>query len=361
MKALWPCLLALSLGCNRGDLSSRLHAEAEQASREGRFPEAAAALERALRFDPADEIALERLVMLRLRMDNPGQALAEATSGTGLRIRSLSLRNARVVAALRANGLVDGLVEAKSLLAIGGLSQDSQRELLDALVADGLRDSPALSVAEQLPEPWLKASCERILQQSDVEHAARFLLARPERERAGALGTSLKQLLLERAFREDFAITLETLDRLTQAPKSAPEYLGRLEYWRRRGDDAEAARLEPSAELLLPPYAAAWQLGLARLAAGRGDWYGVLERTRGAAAADARTEARRHALRCVAQLKLGDRRGARAQLEEWLADPAATQAWSIALQLPELRSGATDLVELRRAAAKPQATRSPTR
>lgn len=368
MKGLWFCLLALGVGCGRADFSRKLHAEAELASREGRLPEAAATLERALRFDPADEIALERLVMLRLRMNNPGQALAEASSGTGLRIRSLSLRNARVVAALRANGLVDGLPEARSLLAVGGLSRDSERELLDALVADALHDSPALSVSEQLPEPWLKVSCERLLQQSDVEHAARFLLARPERERAGAVGTSLKRLLLERAYREDFAVTQETLDRLTQAPQSAPEYLGRLEYWRRRGDDAEAARLEPSAAVLSPPYAASWQLGLARLAAARADWYGVLERTRGAAErthgvadAEARDEARRQALRCVAQLKLGDRRAARAQLEEWLANSAAAQAWSIALRLPELRDAGADLVELRRVAAKPQATASPKR
>jgi hypothetical protein len=273
----------------------------------------------------------------------------------------LSLRNARVVAALRAHGLADGLAEARSLKAAFGLSRDSERELLDALAADGLRESPALAPSEQLPEPWLKATGERLLQQSDVEHAARFLLARPERERASEVGTSLKRLLLERAYREDFAITLETLGQLTQAPKSAPEYLGRLEYWRRRGDDAEAARLEPSAEVLSPPYAAGWQLGLARLAAARADWYGVLERTRGTAGADARDEARRQALRCVAQLKLGDRPAARAQLEAWLLDPAAAQAWSTALRLPELRDAAADLVELRRVAAKSLAMRSPKR
>lgn|SRR6185369_5257902 len=361
MNTLWFCVLALSVGCGRADLSRELHADAELASREGRLPEAATMLERALRFDPADEIALERLVLLQLRMDNPGQALALATSGTGLGVRSSSLRNARVVAALRANGLVDGLFEAKALQAVGALSQDSERELLDALVADGLRASPALASSEQLPEPWLQASCERLLERSDVEHAARFWLARPERERTGAVGATCKRLLLERAYREDFAITQETLDPLTQAPHGALEYLGRLEYFRRRGDDIEAARLEPSAEVLFPPYAAAWQLGIARLAAARADWYGVLSRTHGAANADARNEARRQALRCVAQLKLGDRRAARAQLEEWLADQAAAQAWSIALRLPELRDATVDLVELRRVTAKAQATHSPTR
>ena len=361
MKKLWLCLLVLGAGCSRSGFSSKLHADAELASREGRLPEAAATLERALSFDPLDEIALERLVELRLRMDRPAQALAVATSGTGLRVRSLSLRNARVVAALRANGVSDGLAEAKSLRAVGGLSRDSERELLDALAADQLRDSPALAPSEPLPEPWLEASGERLLQESDVEHAARFLLARPERERAGVVGMSLKRLLLERAYREDFDITPEALGQLTLAPKSGPEYLGRLEYCRRRGDDNEAARLEPSAEVLFPPYAAAWQLGLARLAAARGDWYGVLERTRDGAGADARTEARRQALRCVAQLKLGDRRAARAQLAEWLSDPVAVQAWSIALRLPELRDAAVDLVELRRVAAKSESTRFPTR
>jgi hypothetical protein len=362
-------LLALSVGCSRAGFSDKLHADAEQASREGRLPDAAATLERALRFDPEDEFALERLVVLRLRMNDPAQALAVATSGAGLRVRSLSLRNARVVAALRANGVADGLAEAKALQAIGGLSQASERELLDALVADGSRESPALAVSEQLPDPWLEASCERVLQRSDVEHAARFFLARSESERAGAVGMSLKQLLLERAYREDFALTQDSLERLTRAPKSALEYLGRLEYWRRQGDDAEAARLDPSAELLVPPYAAAWQLGLARLAASRADWYGVLERTRGVLDADARADvrtdvrnqARRHALRCVAQLKLGDQKAARAELEAWLAEPGAAEAWSIALRLPELRDAAGDLVELRRVAAKSPVTRSPTR
>ncbi|HYP99428.1 MAG TPA: hypothetical protein VER96_12230 [Polyangiaceae bacterium] len=361
MNTLLVCVLALSVGCRRADFSNKLHADAELASREGRLPEAAATFERALRFDPTDEVALERLVVLELRMDNPAQALALATSGTGLQVRSLSLRNARVVAGLRANGVAGGLSEAKSLLAAGSLSQDSERELLDALAADGLRQSPALPTSEQLPERWLEASCERLLQHGDVEHAARFWLARPERERAGVVGVSCKRLLLERAYREDFAVTQETLEQLTQAPKSAPEYLGRLEYFRRRRDDVEAARLEPSADVLLPPYAAAWQLGLARLAASRDDWYGVLEHTRGAADADARNEARRQALRCAAQLELGDRRAARDQLEEWLAHPAAAEAWSIALQLPELRDATNDLVELRRVTAKSRATHSPTR
>jgi len=361
MKALWVCVLALSGGCSRAGLSTKLHADAELAAREGRLPDAVATLERALSFDPLDEVALERLVVLQLRMDNPVQALALATSGTGMQVRSLSLRNARVVAALRARGVQQGLGEAKSLRAVGGLSQESEQELLDTLAADSLRESPELPASEHLPEPWLEATSERLLKRGDVEHAARFLLARPERERTSVVGASLERLLLERAYREDFALTQETLEQLTRAPKSALEYLGRLEYWRRRGDDAEAARLEPSAELLSPPYTAAWQLGLARLAAARDDWYGVLERTRDRADADARTEARRHALRCVAQLKLGDRRAARIQLDEWLANPAAAQDWSLALRLPELHDALDDLVELRRVADRSQAMRSPTR
>lgn len=358
MKARWLLVLVLSVSCERAGFSNKLHLDAEVASQEGRLPDAAAALERALRFDPADQVALERLVLVQLRMDNPARALALATSDAGLRVRSWSLRNARVVAALRANGLAAGLAEAKALRAVGSLNQESERELLDALVADARREVPSLAASEQLPEPWLTASCERLLQLSGVEHAARFFLARPERERASPAGTSVKRSLLERAYREDFAVTQEVLDKLTLAPKSAPEYLGRLEYARRRGDDAEAARLEPSAEVLSPPYVAAWQLGLARMAARRGDWYGVLERTSGAAPDDARNVARRQALRCVAHLELGDQPAARAQLEAWLGEPTAAQAWSVTLLLPELGDAVNDLVELRRVVDKSRATRS---
>lgn len=361
MKGLWLLVIGLSVSCDRADFSKKLHLDADVATREGRLPDAAAALERALRFDPADQVALERLVLVQLRMDNPARALALATTDAGLRVRSWSLRNARVMATLRSNGLADGLDEARALQAVNGLSQETERELLDAIVADARRDTPSLAASEQLPERWLTASCERLLQSSDVEHAARFFLARPERERTSPAGISIKRLVLERAYREDFAVTQETLDRLTQAPKSATEYLGRLEYARRRGDDSEAARLDPSAEQLSPPYVAAWQLGLARMAARRADWYGVLARTSGAADADARNAARRQALRCVAHLKLGDRPAARAELEAWLSDPNAAQAWSVTLLLPELDEAKSDLVELRRVIDKSRATRFPTR
>jgi len=360
MKRLWLLVLVLSVSCDRADFSNKLHLDAEAASREGRLPDAAAALERALRFDPADQVALERLVLLQLRMDNPARALALATTDAGLRLRSWSLRNARVVAALRSNGLADGLDEARALQTVDGLSRETERELLDAIVTDARRDAPSLPSSERLPERWLTASCERLLQSDDVEHAAKFLLARPERERTSPAGTSIKRLLLERAYREDFAVTQETLDRLTQAPQSAIEYLGRLEYARRRGDDAEAARLDPSPEQLSPPYVAAWQLGHARMAARRADWYGVLARTSGAADADARNTARRQALRCVAQLKLGDRPAARAELEAWLSDPTAAQAWSVTLLMPELGETKSDLMELRRVVDKSRTTRFPT-
>lgn len=360
MNERWLLVLVLVLGvsCDRAGFSDKLHLDAEVASQEGRLPDAAAALERALRFDPADQVALERLVLVQLRMDNPARALALATSDAGLRVRSRALRNARVVAALRADGLAAGLAEAKALRAVGGLNRETERELLDALVADARRDAPSLARSEQLPEPWLTASCERLLQVSDVEHAAQFFLARPERERTSPAGISVRRSLLERAYREDFAVTQETLDRLTQAPTSALEYLGRLEYARRRGDDAEAARLDPNVEELSPAYVAAWQLGLARMAARRADWYGVLERTSGAPDADARNAARRQALRCVAYLELGDRPAARAQLGAWLSEPTAAQAWSVGLLLPELGDAVNDLIELRRVVDKSPATRS---
>lgn len=361
MNRLWLLVLGLSVSCDRAGFSDKLHLDAEVASREGRLPDAAAALERALRFDPADQVALERLVLLQLRMDNPARALALATTAPGLRVHSWSLRNARVVAALRSNGLVAGLAEAKALQAVGRLNQETERELLEALVTDARRAAPSLAPSEQLPESWLTASCERLLQSSDLEHAARFFLARPEPERSGAAGTAIKRLLLEHAYRADFAVAQETLDRLTQAPKGALEQLGRLEYARRRGDDAEAARLEPSQEVLSPPFVAAWQLGLARMAARRADWYGVLELTSGPADAGARNAARRHALRCAAQLELGDRPAARAQLEAWLSQPSAAQDWSIAVLLPELGDAVRDLVELRRMVDKSRARRSPTR
>lgn len=357
MKPLWACSFVLALGCERAGFSDQLHRDAELATREGRLHEAAVTLERALRFDPADEVALERLVVLRLRMDNPAQALALANSDVGLRARSRVLRNARVVASLQAQRLGDGLAEAKSLLAIAGLSADTERALVDALVDDALRESPSLSPTELLPEPWLRASGERLLSLANAEPAARYLLARPERERSGAVGVALKERLLERAYREDFALTTETLNELTRAPKTALEHVGRLEYARRRGDDAEAARLEPGAEVLSSPYAAAWRLGLSRLAARRGDWYGVLELTHGGPDALARDEARRQALRSVARLALGDRAAARAELEAWLGEPAAARAWSVALLQPELGARADQLVELRNELAKARAAR----
>lgn len=361
MRSLWRFLIVLCVSCDRAQFSTTLHQDAEVATREGRLPDAVAALERALDFDPEDGVARERLVLLQLRLDNPGRALALASSGSGLRLRSVRLRNARVVATLRALGLEDGLAEAKALLAVGALSEDSEREVLEALATESQLDKPSLARSAPLPERWLSAVGERLLQSRGVEPAARFFLARPERERDGAAGISLKQALLARAYQEDFVLTLETLAGLTQSPKSALEYVGRLEYARQRGDDAEAARLQPGREQLPPPYYAAWQLGLARMAARRGDWYGVLERTSGAPDEDARNEGRRQALRCVAHFELGDRAAARAQLDDWLSEPAAAQVWSGALLLPELRNRASDLVELRRAADRARAKRSPAR
>lgn len=340
-------LVALLPACERGTLSERLHGEAELATREGRLDDAAATLERALRFDPADGVALERLVVLKLRRGDANGAFALTRANASGHAGSVTLRGAGVTAALRSGQLRLALDDARELEQSGKLAPEVERELLDALVAEAGGTAPLLGAYERLPARWLAASFERVLEQGELGHAAAILLARPAREQSAPAWRSLKQRLLARALRQDFALGQEALQRLTRSPETALEYLGRLEYALRAGDDAEAARLDPAPSVLVPPYAIAWRLRLARLAARRGDWYGVLEQTQGAAGEDAFDEARRQALRCWAQLKLGERRAARAQLAAWLAQPAAAQTWSASLLLPELENAESELTALR--------------
>jgi hypothetical protein len=347
-------LVVLLLACERGSLSERLHREAELATQEGRLDEAAAALERALRFDPADRVALEQLVVLQLRRGDAHSAFALTRGEAGSRASSVSLRNAGVTAAVRSGQLRVALDDGCELAQSGKLAPGVERELLDALVAEANAPAPLLGSYERLPPRWLAASFERVLEQGDLERSAAILLARPALEQSSPVGRALKQQLLAQAFRQDFALSQEALQRLTRSPETAVEYLGRLEYALRAGDDAEVARLEPAQGALVPPYAAAYRLRLARLAARRGDWYGVLESTQGAACDDAVDEARRQALRCWAQLKLGERRAARAQLATWLAQPAASQTWSAALRVPELTNAESELTELRSELLKAQ-------
>jgi tetratricopeptide (TPR) repeat protein len=347
-------LVVLALGCERGSLSERLHREAEVATREGRLDEAAATLERALRFDPADRVALERLVVLKLRRGDVNGAFFLTHAGASIRVGSVSLRNAGVTAAVRSGQLPLALEDARELEQSGKLAPDVERELLDALVAEVGGSTPLLGSYERLPARWLATSFERILEAGELERSAVILLARPVLEQSSPAGRALKQQLLARAFHQDFALSQQALQRLTRSPETALEYLGRLEYALRAGDEAEAARLEPAPNVLVPPYAVAWRLRLARRAARRGDWYGVLERTQGAAHDDTLDEARRRVLRCWAQLKLGERRAARAELADWLAQPAAAQTWSASLHLPELANAANELTELRREVLKAQ-------
>jgi hypothetical protein len=348
-------LVALACACERASLSERLHSEAELATREGRLEEAAGSLERALRFDPADRVALERLVALKLRRGDPAGAWQLAHSETALRSGSVALRNAGVSAGLRAGQARDALDEARELERSGKLAPEVERELLDALVADACGSAPLLASVEDLPVRWLTSSFERVSESCELERCSAIWLARPALEQASPVGRALKQTLLARAYREDFALGQEALQRLTRSPQTGLEYLGRLEYALRAGDEAEAARLDPAPSALVPPYAVAWQLRLARLATRRGDWYGVLERTQGPAYDDARDEARRQALRCHAQLRLEQRRAAREQLASWLALPGAAQFWSTALLVPELRSAESELSELRSEVLKARA------
>ena len=348
-------LVVLAGACERGSLSERLHHQAEQATREGRLEDAAGALERALRFDPADELALERLVALRLRRGDAAGAFGLAHSRAALQSGSVALRNAGVSAGLRAGQLRVALGDANALSHDGQLAPEVERELLDALLTDACGMSPVLGSAERLPTAWLAASFERVIEACDLERAASLWLARPALEQSSPAGRALKQKLLARALREDFRLDQAALQRLTRSPETVLEHLGRLEYALRAGDEAEAARLEPASSDLVPPYAVAWQLRLARLAARRGDWYGVLDRTRGQAYDDARDEARRQALRCWAQLKLGQRQIAREQLASWLAQPGPAQAWSAAMLLPELSSAEAELTQLRSELVKTRA------
>jgi len=347
MRRAWWLALLLVLGCQRAGLVNKLHQEAEVALREGRLQDAAATFERALRFDPADQVALERLVLLRLRMNEPESAFALATSGSGQVVRSLPLRNARISAAIRLDRLAEALGEARALDAAGGLHETTEAELVHALVTDALKNPPRWWPNQQLPAKWLSAVFAGVLETTDVVRAAPLFLARSEDDRTSEAGQAFKQRLLERAYLEDFTLDSSTLRGLTQAPKTGLEYLARLELALQTRSDDIAERLHPPPGLLQPPYADAWKLGLARLAARRQDWFGVLQRTQGAPYTEARAEARRQALRCAAYLQLNQPRAARAQLAEWLSDPGAAEAWSATLLLPELGNSTVDMKKMR--------------
>lgn len=347
MKRAWWAVLLLVLGCQRAGLVGKLHQDAEVAMREGRLQDAAMTLERALRFDPADQIALERLVLLELRMNDAESAFALATSASGQGVRSLPLRNARIVAAIRLDRLTEALPDARALDAAGGLGKSTEAALIQALVADALKNQPQLWPNQPLSDKWLSAVLERLLETTDVARAAPLFLARSEEDRRSEAGKAFEQRLLERAYREDFTLDSSTLGGLTQPLKTGLQYVARLELALQSRRDDLAERLQPPPGVLQPPYADAWKLGLARLAAQRQDWFGVLQRTQGAPYAETRQEARRQALRCAAYIQLQKPRAARAQLMEWFSEPEAAEAWSATLLLPELRDSTLEMKKMR--------------
>lgn len=360
MRHAWWLLLLLAMGCQRAGFVRKLHQDADVATREGRLQDAASTLERALRFDPADQVALERLILLRLQMNDPESAYALATSGMGQGVRSLPLRNARILAAVRLNRLAEALSDARALDGAGGLSKDTEQALVQAMVNDALENPPKLWPNQQLPDKWLSAVLERLLETTDVARTAPLFLARPDEERRSEIGKAFKQRLLERAYLEDFALDSSAWGGLAQAPKTGLEYVARLELALQTRRDDIVERLHPPPEALQPPYADAWKLGLARLAARRQDWFGVLQWTQGAPYAEARHEARRQALRCAAFIQLKRSRAARAQLTQWLSEPEAAEAWSGTLLLPELGASTLDLKNMRAALEAAGASRSPT-
>jgi hypothetical protein len=351
-RARWLLLLLalyLAVGCKDGNLSQRLHHDAARALREQRLDDADAAFERALRYDPEDSVALEGLLELRLSRTRDGQAYDLVQSTSERALRSLKARNLALRAKLRAGQLAVVLADAAELRRLAALAPETERELLDALLAY-TRDSPenpAWLVAATTPEPWLAATVLELSEEGSPARAASLLVAWRPPPGAGADRRGAKQALLVRLEREGWTLEQSLLDRLTAEPEQPLEYLGRLELLLATGRESEAARLEPARDALTDEWAPAWDLRWARFLARRSDWRGVLSRTMVPSPLP-RREARRRALRCVAQQELGNGAAARAELAQWLAQPELARLWSEALLLPELTPYARALSALAR-------------
>lgn len=348
-RARWLLLLALCLAaaCKDGNLSQRLHDDAARAVRERRLDDADLAYERALRYDPEDSVALEGLLELRLSRARYGAAYDVLQTTSERALRSFRARNLALRAKLRAGQLAVVLADAAELRRLAVLAPETERELLDALLAF-TRDSPenpAWLVAATTPEPWLAATVLKLSEEGGLARAASLLVAWRPQPGPGADRQGAKHALLVRLERESWTIEQGLLDRLTAEPARPLEYLGRLELLLATGRESEAARLEPARDALTDEWAPAWDLRWARFLAGRSDWRGVLSRT-AAPSPLPRSEARRRALRCVAQQELGNGEAARAELEQWLSQPELARLWSEALLLPELTPHARALSAL---------------
>jgi hypothetical protein len=332
-------------GCAKQRLSQRLHRQAQEAMHEGRIDDADAALERALRYDPGDPIALERLLALRLEHGRSDAAAALAARAP--QVRSVRLANLILRAEVRGSSPRSWISRAAALARRGSLAADTERELLDVL-GDAVQAAhdPSFLRELDLPERWTAQVVQRLVANGELASAAALVLQATPSPPSMHVLAAAKHGLLERLLAEGWLLEEDLLGRLTLSPHTPLEYLGRLELLLRSDREPEAARLEPPPALLETEWIVEWDLRWARHFARRGDWYGVLARTERRGRSP-HGEATRHALRCAAHLGRSNLRSARAELFAWLGRPEAASRWGETLLLPELAPHASALAALR--------------
>jgi hypothetical protein len=336
--------LVVAGACNKRGLSARLHEEARAAAAEGRVKDAQGALERALRYDPHDAIALERLMALQVANGDFAAASRLLELVPERSVRTTALENLMLRVRIRADMPQRVVADAARLQKAGRLAPEVEAELI-AEVAARLRDEaqywqylddPAI------PESFVAGVVVRLVEHHAWVRACSLLGARP---RSPALERA-RHALLEALHRENFQVPRAVLEQATAAPENALAYLGRLELFLREGRELEAAALEPAASVMPDALRAEWNERWARHFFRRSDWYGVLGWTEQRAPA-APAEARRHALRTAALLHRLNRGAARAELAEWLRDASAAAEWGKTLLLPELAQEKVALSDLR--------------
>jgi hypothetical protein len=330
--------------CDKRGLSARLHEEARAAAAEGRVKDAQGALERALRYDPHDAIALERLMALQVASGDFVAASRLLAFVPERSVRTTALENLVLRVRIRADLPQRVVSDAVQLQKAGRLAPEVEAELIAEIAArlrdeaeDGrYLDDPAI------PESLVAGVVGRLIEHQAWGRACSLLGARP---RSPALEHA-RRALLEALHRENFQVPRAVLEQATAAPRDALAYLGRLELFLGQGRELEAARLEPPASVLTDALRAEWNERWARHFFRRSDWYGVLGWTEQRAPA-APAEARRHALRTAALLHRLNRAGARAELAAWLRDASAAAEWGKTLLLPELEHEKVALSALR--------------
>ena len=337
-------LLFQGVACNRAGLSTRLREEAEAHLTQGRLPEAESALRRALDYDPNDQRALERLLQIQLRQGHHERATRWLSLIAEQPVpRSATLDNLALRVRIRTGQLERGVTEAAKLRETGRLRPETEQDLIIELVRGALAPNARGALADPaLPETWFLSAVERLIDEQQWGRAATLLMGRA----ASPAVSKRRSLLLERLREIGWAVDDAVLEPLTANPTEPLSYLGRLELCLRSGREVEALRLDPPAELLSSELSSAWNLRWARYFAQHSDWYGALARSE-LPATPARIEARRRALRTLAQMRRADDRAARAELDAWLSLPDIAAYWGEALMTPELASYRDALTELR--------------